>query len=142
RTRRKAFHLASNAAIEEATPTFNSRVKRSSRIGGIVSIARLQPWAYASQLPLYRKEAAGENGDLRGGSAAPCYTGVLLWPQNRPRRRASESPGNRHGWWRAPICRRASAASPFMDSPEAGRRRKPWRWFAATRAGELPRWCA
>src|SRR5271157_4197334 len=64
-TRRKAFQRASNAAIEEATPTFNNRVKRSSRIGGIVSIVSRQPCAYASQLPLYCKEAAGKNPTIR-----------------------------------------------------------------------------
>src|SRR5208337_365487 len=123
-TRRKAFQRASNAAIEEATPTFNNRVKRSSRIGGIVSIARLQPWAYASQLPLYCKEVAAENGDSRRGCTAPCYTGAFLWLQNRPPRRASKTRGNLHDWWRTPICRRALAASPFMGSLAAGRRRK------------------
>src|SRR5271157_1573035 len=64
-TRRKAFQRASNAAIEEATPTFNNRVKRSSRIGGIVSIAGLRPLAYASQLPLYYKEVAAERSEER-----------------------------------------------------------------------------
>src|SRR5690348_6397893 len=39
RTRRKVFHRARRAAIEEATPTFSSKVKRRSRTAVAVSMA-------------------------------------------------------------------------------------------------------
>src|SRR5271165_1336678 len=71
RTRRKVFQRASKAAIDEDTPTFNSRVNRSSRIGGIESIARLWPWAYASQLSLHCKEIAGETATRAEAACLP-----------------------------------------------------------------------
>src|SRR5204863_7947 len=42
-TRRKAFHRASNAAMDDATPTFSSRVNSRSRIGVTVSIFVASP---------------------------------------------------------------------------------------------------
>src|SRR6266850_4649970 len=55
---------------------------------------------------------------------APCYTVRFRWAQNQTRAKARRKVPGRCKWSRTPICRRVTAASPFLDSKAAARRRK------------------
>src|SRR6267143_6411527 len=88
-TRRNAFHRASNAAMDDATPTFSSRVKSRSRTDAGVSIlsARLRltlanppldvkPIALATSCPCKcrpRNQRVATRAEI-GAKHGPCYT--------------------------------------------------------------------
>src|SRR5713101_4384755 len=78
RTRRKVFQRASSAAMEDATPTLRSKVKRKSRTGVRVSILCGESQVYASQSPARSKASHGAGFLSRAGNK-PGLRGSLLY---------------------------------------------------------------